>query len=1347
MTVCEGQAGGIGAPGASGGGLAMGLIFFSSRAGSVGDVGGGDPYDLLLACARFADQHGFAALWVPERHFTADGWLYPNPSVVAAALSRETDRIALRAGSVVVPLHHPARIAEEWAVVDQLSGGRVGVSFASGWHPNDFVFHPERYDRRRDHTEAGLETVRALWRGDPVVLEGGRGPVRVRTFPRPVQPELPVWLTAAGNPATFARAGELGANLLTHLFNQTVDELADNIDSYRAARRRAGHDPATGVVTAMVHTCVTPDARLLDTQVRPAFREYLKSASYLLDGLAASRGQPVDVGALSGEDLDAYAEFVLDRLVASGRVLLGSPEACREPLRRLHLAGVDEVACQVDFGPPSDVVLAALPALDEARRWAAGLPARAAGATRGTPAAGLAEPRPEPAVAAAAPGGAEGLAAVRDRCREALSGDLFYERLERAGVEFGSAFRGVRRLWRRDGEALGEIEIPAALTAAAPPGSPRGPAAARAHPALLDACLQVLVAARPDRGEAPAGVVLPVGLRRFEYTGRPGPRLFSHAVVSGPAADGSLEGDVTVLDQDGAVVATATGLRLRGLGPPDGSRPRRAPGDGLAGVCYEIRWEPSQPVPVQPVAARPGGDAGLGGHWLVLADGGGVADALAGAISAAGGHPVLARPGTECVAPEPGGPETWRVRPDSEADLRRLLDAAGGHPPEATGRMGGAPGRGGRPGGGAGGPWRGVVYLWGLDAALPDGPATGAGIDPDAVRADLDRAEALGAAGVLRLVRDLAARPRTAPGGAEPPRLWLVTRGAQRVRPDDGALSVAQAPLWGFGRALAYEHPELWGGLVDLDPAAPAAANAGALGRLLAGQDGAGDAGPAGGARAEAEDEIAVRRGRHYAARLFRAPVPAGTAEPVVRSDGAYLITGGLGDLGLLLARRLAERGARHLILLGRAGLPDRASGPELVGPEGPSRLGARVRAAEALRAAGVEVVTAAVDVADPAALSARIAALTAEGRPPVRGVAHLAAEVRGGLALGLDDAALADVLRPKARGAWLLHRLLGDQELDWFVLFSAVPACFGPLGRGAANYAAANAFLDALAGHRAATGRPALSIGWGPWAETGLAHRARGGLDLLARHGVGALASATALDAFDRLLAGDRAHTVVAAFDWPAMAAATPALTRAPLLRGLPPGTLTGAPTGAPPASAPASATGGGAGEPAPPPADGLGAVTASARAPGDRGARDRLLALPAGERSDSLRDYTREVIAAVLGIAPDALDVEVPLDTVGLDSLMAIELKSRLEDSLGVRVPMVAFLQGPSVRQLAAEFAGQLASAQPAAGEFAAGRPDPPARPAGGGGPPAAEPPPAAVDQLSDADVDEALSRFLGG
>src|SRR5439155_11447114 len=188
------------------------------------DAPGRDKYRLMLEGAKYFDRNGFEAVWTPERHFPAFGGPYPNPSVTGAALAAVTERIGIRAGSCVSPLHHPIRIAEEWAIVDNLSNGRVAIAFASGWQLNDFVLRPENYANNRRVLLEQIDQVRRLWRGEKIPFPNPLGQeVAIQALPRPVQPELPFWLTTAGNPDTYRQAGRLGANVLTHLLGQSVE--------------------------------------------------------------------------------------------------------------------------------------------------------------------------------------------------------------------------------------------------------------------------------------------------------------------------------------------------------------------------------------------------------------------------------------------------------------------------------------------------------------------------------------------------------------------------------------------------------------------------------------------------------------------------------------------------------------------------------------------------------------------------------------------------------------------------------------------------------------------------------------------------------------------------------------------------------------------------------------------------------------------------------------------------------------------------------------------------------------------------------------------------------------------
>jgi natural product biosynthesis luciferase-like monooxygenase protein len=348
--------------------MAFGIMFFNGEA----TPGETDPYRFIVEAARYADDHGFSSVWVPERHYTRFGGLYPNPAILAAMLARETRGLRLMAGSLVAPLHHPLRIAEDWSVIDNLSGGRAGLSFASGWNPEDFAMNPGGYADRHEAVFRTLAEVRRLWRGLPAEAVSGIGaPARVLIHPRPVQPDLPAWVTAAGNPRTFERAGTEGANLLTHLLDQDPAQLAEKIALYRAARARAGHDPAAGRVTVMVHTFIGPDDAAVRATIRGPYCAFLRENNHLLQGLAASRGVGSAVARMSAADLEDFVGFVFERFYAQ-RALFGTVDAASALVRRLGAAGVNEIACLLDFGAPVDAVLAALPHLDELRRRCGG---------------------------------------------------------------------------------------------------------------------------------------------------------------------------------------------------------------------------------------------------------------------------------------------------------------------------------------------------------------------------------------------------------------------------------------------------------------------------------------------------------------------------------------------------------------------------------------------------------------------------------------------------------------------------------------------------------------------------------------------------------------------------------------------------------------------------------------------------------------------------------------------------------------------------------------------------------------------------------------------------------------
>jgi hypothetical protein len=324
-----------------------------------------------------------------------------------------------------------------------------------------------------------------------------------------------------------------------------------------------------------------------------------------------------------------------------------------------------------------------------------------------------------------------------------------------------------------------------------------------------------------------------------------------------------------------------------------------------------------------------------------------------------------------------------------------------------------------------------VVLLWSLDAPKQD----------ELTVANLEDAQAYTCGTLVSIVKET-----TAIAWNDYPQVWLVTRGAQTVKTETTPVSIAQAPLWGLGRVLALEHPELWKGLIDLDTAAPAAQAA----RQLCEEILSGDA----------EDQLAIRGAERYGARLVKAGerqrqavLKDDRSALRIHSDGTYLITGGLGDLGLLVARWMAQQGARHLILMARTPLPPRSDWEVL---ESGTRVARQIAAIRELESIGAEVHLAAVDVADETGLVAFLKEISEANIPPIRGVVHAAGVVEPKSILDLDAENMKTVLRPKLAGGYLLNKHLNDAPLDFFVLFSSASSVLSSPLLG--SYAAANA-------------------------------------------------------------------------------------------------------------------------------------------------------------------------------------------------------------------------------------------------------------------------------------------------
>lgn len=489
----------------------------------------------------------------------------------------------------------------------------------------------------------------------------------------------------------------------------------------------------------------------------------------------------------------------------------------------------------------------------------------------------------------------------------------------------------------------------------------------------------------------------------------------------------------------------------------------------------------------------------------------------------------------------------------------------------------------------AGAPVRHVVFLCG-----------GRALEPEAGAAEVEQALRPATRGALHVIQALA-RAR-----ADAARLWLVTRDAVPAGASPALAGLAQAPLWGLGQAALLEYPDVVAGLVDLD-ARPDAREAETLLSGLRASD--------------REPCAAWRGGRRHVPRVVRAELPP-AAELSLDGAASYLVTGGLGTLGLRVARWLVGQGARRLLLVGRG-----APGPEVR------------RALAELTAAGAQVDVAQADVADEAALARALAPV----RASLRGVVHAAGAPGYAPLAQLDAATLDAVTRAKTLGAWNLHRLTAPLDLDFFIAFASIASVWG--ARLQAHYAAGSAFLDALAHHRRARGLPALSVDWGPWAEGGMTTPEAA--TLLRRIGVETLAPADALRALSRLHASGLAQAALARVDWRRFTESYEAVGQRSLLERL-------ATRDDPPAAGPAPLVA-------------------------------RLAGLDPAGRAEQVEVFLRAELGRVLELPdPAAVERDQGFFALGMDSLTALEFRRRLEAALGRALPAGLVFEQPDLAAL---------------------------------------------------------------
>ncbi|MFH9619485.1 SDR family NAD(P)-dependent oxidoreductase, partial [Streptomyces pratensis] len=483
-----------------------------------------------------------------------------------------------------------------------------------------------------------------------------------------------------------------------------------------------------------------------------------------------------------------------------------------------------------------------------------------------------------------------------------------------------------------------------------------------------------------------------------------------------------------------------------------------------------------------------------------------------------------------------------------------------------------------------------------------------------------------GLAADVELVKALGDAGRSAP-------LWCLTRSAVSVGRSDGTVHTGQAMHWGFGRVVALEHPDRWGGLIDLPAILDDRAWTRVCGVLTGGDD--------------AEDQVAVRASGAFGRRLQRGRSAAGTAGKKWTPQGTVLITGGTGGLGSFIARRLIGEGAEHVVLTSRRGA------------DAPGAQDLR----EELTALGARVTLAACDVADRDALAATVRALRDAG-DRVTAVVHAAGVGQLSVITETSPAEYAAVLEAKVLGAAHLHEVFGDEQLDAFILFSSISGVWGSGGQGA--YGAANAYLDALAQQRKAAGLAATAMSWGAWGGGGMA---RGSAEeILNRRGLPAMDPQLAIDAMQEAVGSGETMLTVADVRWERFAPTFTVTRPSPLLENLPEVRRVLA-------------------EAAETEAAGMGDLSAF---------QQRLTELPENERPSFVLELVRGEAASVLGFTDAAaVDANRAFRELGFDSLTAVEVRNRLNGATGLRLPTTVVFDYPTAGALAghllAESSGQ--------------------------------------------------------
>ncbi len=743
-----------------------------------------------------------------------------------------------------------------------------------------------------------------------------------------------------------------------------------------------------------------------------------------------------------------------------------------------------------------------------------------------------------------------------DPSAEQLSGEDFYAIQAENGYALGPTFRWLERVWLGKDDALATLRMPRELADSTWHSL---------HPGLIDSCIQVASRVGNVASDMKAaGVLVPAAVSGFRLFGDRVEKALQGLLYCQISRLGPNEQDMplslSVFDQSGNLVFSISKLHLRHLASRDLVRGTPADFDES---FRRIVWSDSGLV-----ASSSSGPA----RWLIFADEGGAAAALAGRLRDHGQDTVMVFKAQEHMK----NGHSLRLNAANQVEFNRQLAQM-----QADG----------------GAAWQGIVYLWGLDAS---GKQTNECLPDDETR---------DCHGLLNLAKAMI-------NTAACPPLWVVTRGVQRTQRESKLGAIGQSMLWGLGRVFASEHAALLGGLIDLDPHAVHEDDAAQLLDELWVQD--------------SDTQVAYRSGKRLVPRLK--PLGRGRSRSRfrARSDASYLITGGFGALGRKVAEWLVASGARHLALVSRRPPDDEAS-----------------CWLQGLREQGVQLLPLQADVAVMAELAEAFAQLD-RTMPPLRGVMHAAGILEDNVFSKLEWPSFVRVQAPKAQGSWNLHILTTGRSLDFWVIFSSVTALLGNSGQAA--YVAGNSYADALVHHRRLQGAPALSINWGPWKGEGMSSHVMD--DLYQRWGLLAIDPSDGVEMLGQLLNIGGGQAWAAPVDLDLLkkrSAESPHLALVAEMVGAQEGRT--------------------------PPPRGRAAANGTSK----------LQDLPHDQRRAAVLEHVVDLVRSVTGMeASEPVRVDARFETLGVDSLLTLDLLNALSRFLGVNLPTTIFVNCPTIELL---------------------------------------------------------------